>query len=403
LLIPSSRDEAEFREAAALVVDKDRGSVNEIPIANGPIQDLILFSSDAYEPERGDWYGIYYGNGDANELKNCRICNGKTGVSLIRSSLEIKDSYIENCSEVGLYSQYEDDRRRIAGRESKRRLNEESAITKTPARRGKDDIGLEIKDCGFTNNSTGIWLMGEQDVEIKNSFILDSDDYGIIFEGEVEGEMKKDFLTGNNVAIMLKEESEIEIKNSYIIDNLSYGIYIEDEAEPEISKHNFIYGSGLFDVYNNTEEDIDAEENYWGTMNVDSVRAHIYDYYDDGSLGEVEILPLWDGDRGLGGTMSSGRDDIPLVYSLKSIKPNPFEDKATIHFSLAKPGNVSLCIYDVSGRLVRILCNEKKEAGAYNVRWNGYDNNNRKVPAGVYFTRLVASDFKSVKKIVLVR
>jgi len=146
-----------------------------------------------------------------------------------------------------------------------------------------------------------------------------------------------------------------------------------------------------------------AKKNYWGTMNIDTVSSHIWDYYDDPSLGEVEILPLWDGNKGIGGTMSSGQDETPPIYSLKNPSPNPFVNNAIISYSIAKPGNVSLVIYDISGRVIKTLVDNKKEAGFYTAKWNGFDNNKRKAATGVYFTRFVAGDFTSVKKVILLR
>ena len=72
-----------------------------------------------------------------------------------------------------------------------------------------------------------------------------------------------------------------------------------------------------------------------------------------------------------------------LVRLRTCANPNPFDDIARIDYSVAKSGNVSLCIYDVSGRLVKTLCNDKKDAGSYSVRWDSRDNMNRKFSAGI--------------------
>ncbi len=106
---------------------------------------------------------------------------------------------------------------------------------------------------------------------------------------------------------------------------------------------------------------------------------------------------------GISGVMSAGVGNTPFIYSLKPISPNPFVNNAVINFSIAKPENVSINIYDVSGRLVKTIVNEKRDAGVYSERWNGRDNLNRRVAAGVYFTRLESGDFTSVKKVILVR
>jgi len=104
-----------------------------------------------------------------------------------------------------------------------------------------------------------------------------------------------------------------------------------------------------------------------------------------------------------GGPMSSGEGTTPFVYSLRAASPNPFANNTTVSYSIARPGRVSLNIYDISGRLIRNLVSERKEAGVHSARWNGKDNNNRKVATGVYFTKLLSGDFVTVNKVILVR
>lgn len=101
--------------------------------------------------------------------------------------------------------------------------------------------------------------------------------------------------------------------------------------------------------------------------------------------------------------MSSGEGTTPLIYSLKTPSPTPFKDNTTISYSLAKPCKVSLKVYDKIGRLVRTLENGSKDAGVYRTKWNGVNNNKKKVAAGVYFTRLTSEVFISTKKVILVR
>ncbi|GAI01555.1 unnamed protein product, partial [marine sediment metagenome] len=96
--------------------------------------------------------------------------------------------------------------------------------------------------------------------------------------------------------------------------------------------------------------------------------------------------PFESGNKGIGGTMTSGEAKTPLIYSLKTALPNPFANNTTICYSIAKPGKVSLRVYGITGRFIKTLENGKKDAGIYNVRWDGCNNNNCKVAAGVYFT-----------------
>jgi len=213
------------------------------------------------------------------------------------------------------------------------------------------------------------------------------------------------YVSGNNTGMLFGGVSTPEIKETKIINNIDYGVYITDNSEPNLggSGHNCIYGSGTYDLYNNTSKKIMAKKNYWGTVEVDSVELHIYDYYDDNFLGIVEIEPLWNGSKAAEGTMSSGIENR-FIYSLKYASPNPFTENTEIMYSIAhRAEDIELNIYDITGRLVKTLVHGKKDAGVYRVKWNGNDNNNRKVATGVYFTRLVSNDFTSVKKVILVR
>jgi hypothetical protein len=68
--------------------------------------------------------------------------------------------------------------------------------------------------------------------------------------------------------------------------------------------------------------------------------------------------------------------------------PNPFTSMTTIAYSVSSPGVVNLRIYDVSGRLVRVLQNDMKGAGEYRLSWDGRDDKGMKAHPGVYFLRL---------------
>jgi hypothetical protein len=78
----------------------------------------------------------------------------------------------------------------------------------------------------------------------------------------------------------------------------------------------------------------------------------------------------------------------PLTMMLASNYPNPFNPTTTIFFDLPKDGNVNLKIYDVTGRLVRVLVQEHKLAGAHTILWDGLDDAGQKVASGVYLYRI---------------
>ena len=94
---------------------------------------------------------------------------------------------------------------------------------------------------------------------------------------------------------------------------------------------------------------------------------------------------------------------IPKATALMQNFPNPFNPTTTLSFDVAQAGNVTIQIYDVSGRLVATLLNAHKEIGRHRVEWNGKDTNGSLVPSGIYFYRMRAVGFEATKKMILVR
>ncbi|MCE9626748.1 MAG: T9SS type A sorting domain-containing protein, partial [Candidatus Eisenbacteria bacterium] len=68
--------------------------------------------------------------------------------------------------------------------------------------------------------------------------------------------------------------------------------------------------------------------------------------------------------------------------------PNPFNQRTTFRFSLARAGRAELQVFSVDGRLVRTLSTGAREAGEYQVEWSGSDDSGRPLNAGVYYARL---------------
>jgi len=94
---------------------------------------------------------------------------------------------------------------------------------------------------------------------------------------------------------------------------------------------------------------------------------------------------------------------IPENYSLSQNYPNPFNPETHIQFAIPKAEQVRITVYDLQGKLVRTMVNERKAAGTYSVVWNGRDENGVKVTSGVYFYRIDAGEFSMTKKMVLMK
>jgi hypothetical protein len=90
--------------------------------------------------------------------------------------------------------------------------------------------------------------------------------------------------------------------------------------------------------------------------------------------------------------------NVPHTYSLSQNYPNPFNPSTVINYSLEKPSNVSLAIYNVLGQKVATLVNQFMQAGSYS-----YSFDATRLASGVYFYRIEAGSFVSVKKMLLMK
>ena len=98
-------------------------------------------------------------------------------------------------------------------------------------------------------------------------------------------------------------------------------------------------------------------------------------------------------------------------FQLYQNYPNPFNPATTIEYDLAKSGHTQLDIYNLTGRLVKTVANINQPAGHYQVTWDGTDEHNQSVAAGIYFCRLKTGTpslksgqgFVKVIKLALVR
>jgi len=89
-------------------------------------------------------------------------------------------------------------------------------------------------------------------------------------------------------------------------------------------------------------------------------------------------------------------DGTPQVFQLEQNYPNPFNPVTTIQFALPKTGFASLKVFDLLGREVATLINSEIKSGSHQVIWNASG-----FASGVYFYRLEAGSFYSVKKLGL--
>ena len=110
--------------------------------------------------------------------------------------------------------------------------------------------------------------------------------------------------------------------------------------------------------------------------------AHNGNFYDDGITMKF-AQPV---------RITQTNNKIPSNYKLNQNYPNPFNPTTIIRFDIKKSTHTKLIIYDILGKEVAILVNDKLSAGSYEVSWDAAN-----YPSGVYFYRLAADEYVDTK------
>ncbi len=98
-----------------------------------------------------------------------------------------------------------------------------------------------------------------------------------------------------------------------------------------------------------------------------------------------------------------GSSEVPDKFELTQNYPNPFNPSTRFDFSIPRSSNVVIRVYDIIGREVKTLLNERMDAGKYKVDWYAVDNSGKKVSSGVYFYTITAGNYIDTKKMLLLK
>ena len=89
---------------------------------------------------------------------------------------------------------------------------------------------------------------------------------------------------------------------------------------------------------------------------------------------------------------------FPESFQLNHNYPNPFNPKTTIKYSLPKASQVKISIYNLNGKLIETILNDRKSAGSHYTKWDASD-----FASGVYFYKIQAGNFTDVKRCILMK
>lgn len=121
-------------------------------------------------------------------------------------------------------------------------------------------------------------------------------------------------------------------------------------------------------------------------------------YHDQNESFEVIV-----DEAACGVTSVNDLSEIPTEFALEQNYPNPFNPTTEIAYRLPKAGRVELAIFNLLGQKIKTMVDEIQAAGSYRLNWNATDEKGNLVPSGVYIYRLNTGDFRTSKKMLLVR
>lgn len=185
-----------------------------------------------------------------------------------------------------------------------------------------------------------------------------------------------------------------------MISNNLWGVTIQYEAMPnlgEITSDSTCIGlneftnngnSGeIFALYNNTPNDIYAENNYWGSYNLDTVEMHIFHQTDSAALGFVDYLPITPEPEPPSMIFDNEMEGL-IIY------PNPCSDEIQIQLPLdiEETTQLSLKIYNSQGQLVKSVSVQSPREMLTLKTTN--------LARGVYFVKLSSSASQTIRKLI---
>ena len=195
-------------------------------------------------------------------------------------------------------------------------------------------------------------------------------------------------------------ETSMAAVNGFTVFNTPTSIILSWEA---IENSAFLY----YYLERSTTEDFTENSvgfyintNYYHDSEVDYETEYFYrvSFYADGWSEFSETLSMM-----LEWLDTNKSDDIPDQFSLHQNYPNPFNPTTQIRYDLPEDAFVNISIYDLMGRMIKSLSNANQTAGYHSLQWDATNNIGESVSAGMYIYTIQAGEYRSTKKMVLLK
>jgi hypothetical protein len=215
-------------------------------------------------------------------------------------------------------------------------------------------------------------------------------------------------LSNNNVKIYFSGHSHF----------YDHSELIDEDDFPGNNVHQIVVGTGGGGFH--SDSTYNGNNGIWEPIRIFHEKSFGYLYV---AVSESHIQTIWK-HRTAPFTFEDGGDNFNFMltsveserkisdeYFLSQNYPNPFNPTTTIKYQIpavvdanfASTTNVNLILYDILGREVATLVNQKQNPGNYEIKWDGLSASGGQVPSGVYFYKLQANEYTKTKKMILLR
>ena len=94
---------------------------------------------------------------------------------------------------------------------------------------------------------------------------------------------------------------------------------------------------------------------------------------------------------------------LPTSFTVLPAFPNPFNPVTTITYGIDTDSRVTVNIYDITGQLITTLLNTEQTQGWHSIKWNGRNDDNKQVPAGIYLSKITSNNKTKTTKLMLLK
>jgi len=238
--------------------------------------------------DTGIWSGLRFSGGHYSTLMGVDISYAAVGVTIDSASVGFDDCRFLFCDSVGVKSILGSlTHVSIWGCEfvNSRTLNLFSPIAIWIA----DGFSVYVVECTIDGFSQGIHVLGTVSSSVLSNNTISNCSIGIVSDCQNSVEILDNEFRGTDTGIIIRAGSPYLGGNTFVKQGET--IRVDGNATATAHHNSFEIGAGLTWTQNSAL-DADASHNWWGTTNLDTIQALMFDQHDDSLAGLVEIDPI---------------------------------------------------------------------------------------------------------------